>query len=122
MADENPDITWLAKRYRNEIQPGDLAFVWQTGRQRAIRAILKIESAAERMIEVESEKKYAINYEETSEWRVQTTFVRRNLNTSHSSLREVSGLENLSVFHGMQQGTNFRVSDSEGTLLLEIAQ
>lgn len=123
MTDPSPNTTWLATRYRNEIQPGDLAFVWQTGKQRAIRAVLKIESFAEYIYEIENEKRYSLKCDYFSQaWRVRATYGKRSLNIPYSTLREVSGLENLSVFHGMQQGTNFRVSDNEGVIISGIIE
>jgi hypothetical protein len=38
----------------------------------------------------------------------------------HTYLRSVPGLENLSVFHGFQQGTNFPVTPEEGAILLRL--
>ena len=49
--------------------------------------------------------------------RVLGTLTRRDVNLSHATLREVPGLENLSVFHGWQQATNFSVTPEQGVVL-----
>ena len=41
LADPNPTITWTITRYRDQISPGDTIFVWETGRNRGIRAVLR---------------------------------------------------------------------------------
>jgi hypothetical protein len=41
-------------------------------------------------------------------------------NLSHATLREVPGLENLSVFHGWQQATNCSVTPEQGGILLRL--
>jgi len=52
--------------------------------------------------------------------RVLATIIDRDVNLSHTYLRSVPGLENLSVFHGFQQGTNFPVTPEEGVILLSL--
>ena len=50
--------------------------------------------------------------------RVLAMIIDRDVNLSHTYLRSVPGLENLSVFHGFQQGTNFPVKSEEGAILM----
>jgi hypothetical protein len=48
--------------------------------------------------------------------------MRRDLNLSHETLRDVPGLENLSIFRKdvYQQATNFAVSPEESAILLRL--
>jgi len=51
--------------------------------------------------------------------RVVGTLTHRDANLPHNELREVvRGLEELSVFKGFQQATNFPVTPEQGTILL----
>jgi EVE domain len=120
LADPDPDITWTVSRYRDEIAPGDTIFIWQTGRDRGIRAILRAEAAPEDMAEIESELPYWTQGENDICCRVRATIIDRDVNLPHTELRTVPGLENLSVFHGFQQTSNFPVTPDEGAILLEL--
>jgi predicted RNA-binding protein with PUA-like domain len=121
LADSNPDITWTVSRYRNQIAPGDTIFIWETGRDRGIRAILRAEGVPQDMAELESEQPYWTQRDNDVRCRVRATIVRRDVNLSHAELRSTPGLENLSVFHGFQQGSNFPVTLDEGAILLRLA-
>jgi hypothetical protein len=121
LADPNPDLTWPVSRFRKQIAPGDTIFVWETGRNRGIRAILRAEGVPHDMAELESEQPYNAERDTTVRCRVRATIVRRDVNLSDTELRSVPGLENLSIFHGFQQGTNFPVTPDEGAILLRLA-
>src|SRR5579883_1356118 len=118
LADPNPEITWTVSRYRDQIAPGDTIYIWQTGRARGIRAVLRAEATPEDMAEIESELPYWTQGNGGICCRVRATIIERDVNLPHTELRSVPGLENLSVFHGFQQGTNFPVTPDEGTILL----
>jgi hypothetical protein len=118
LADPNPDITWTVSRYRDEIAPGDTIFVWQTSRDRGIRAVLRAEAVPEDMAEIDSELPYWTEGEDRVCCRVRATIIDRDVNLPHTELRAVPGLEDLSVFHGFQQTSNFRVTPDEGATLL----
>ena len=121
LADPNPEITWTVSRFRDQIGPGDIIFVWETGRDRAIRAILRAEGIPRNMLELESEQTYWVNPDDGMLCRVRATITHREVCLSHKELRSVSGLENLSVFHGFQQATNFPVTPAEGAILMRLA-
>lgn len=118
LADPNPDITWTVSRYRDEIAPGDTIFIWQTGRDRGIRAVLRAEAVPQDMAEIESELPYWTEGENHVCCRVRATIIERDVDLPHTELRAVPGLENLSVFHGFQQTSNFPVTPDEGAILL----
>jgi hypothetical protein len=117
MADPNPAMTWTVSRYRDEIGPGDIVFIWETGRERGIRAVLRAEGIPQDMPELESEQPYWTERDTEIRCRVQATITHRDVNLSHTDLRLIPGLEELSVFHGFQQGTNFAVKPEEGVIL-----
>jgi len=120
LVDPCPKITWLASRYRDEIGPGDTVFVWITGKDRGVRAVMTINGAPCKMAEIESEQKYAAERDTEIRFRVVATLTHRNVNLSHVDLRKQPGLKDLSVFHGCQRGTNFLVTPSQGAVLMRM--
>src|SRR5262245_1787404 len=110
LADPNPMITWTVSRHRGEIGPGDTVFLWVTGPDRGIRAVMRVDEAPRLMPELESEQQYWAERDTQEQWRVLGTLICRDVNLSHTALRGIDGLENLSVFRGFQQLTNFPVT------------
>lgn len=97
-----------------------MIFVWETGHDRGIRAVLQAESPPQDIPEIESEQPYWTERDTEVRCRVLAKITRRNVDLQHTYLRSVPGLENLSVFHGFQQGTNFPVTPEEGAILLRL--
>jgi hypothetical protein len=120
LADPNPTLTWTVSRHQEEIGPGDTVFLWETGPNRGIRAVMRVEQAPRLMAELESEQTYWAERDTREQWRMLGSLTHRNVNLSHTDLRGVPGLENLSVFHGFQQHTNFPVTPAEGAILLRL--
>ena len=120
LSDPNPEITWLVTRYTNDIRPGDIAFLWQTGAERGIRAVMQIETSPQPMPELPSEQSYWITPETQVRCRVRGRLSHRGFSLSADQLKVVPALANLSVFHGFQQATNFPVSSEEGEALIAI--
>jgi hypothetical protein len=120
LADPNPTLTWTVSRHRDEIGPGDTVFLWETGPNRGIRAVMRVDQAPCLMVELESEQSYWAERDTQEQWRVLGTLTHRDVGLIHTDLREVPGLENLSVFHGFQQQTNFPVTPEEGAILLRL--
>jgi hypothetical protein len=117
LADPNPEITWTVSRYRDEIAPGDTVFLWRTGPKRGICGALRAEAVPCDMPELESEQRYWVERDTEIRCRVLATVIRRDVDLPGADLRAVPGLEQLSVFHGFQQGTNFPVTPAEGAIL-----
>lgn len=117
LADPNPVITWTVSRYREEIGPGDTIFLWGTGPKRGVRAVLRAESAPQDMPELDSEQPYWVEYDSEVRCRVLAVITDRDVQLSSRVLQSESGLKGLSVFHGFQQTTNFRVTPEEGRAL-----
>ena len=120
LADPDSNTTWAVTRYKREIETGDIAFVWETGPNRGIRAIVQIDSFPREMAELENEQRYLVKPDREIRLRVLCTFTNRGINLSQAEIQATPGLENLSVFHGWQQGTNFRVEPAEGETLLRL--
>jgi hypothetical protein len=74
------------------------------------------------MQELESEQPYHTERDNEVLCRVRATITHRDVNLSHSDLRSVPGLQNLSVFHGFQQRTNFPVTPEEGAIPLNLVR
>lgn len=119
---EDPDAstTWQVTRYQGQIAPGDAAFIWKTGNERGICAVLSIDSYPIEMQELEHEMKYykTPNFEKCL--RVLATIKYRFPTISHQILKAHPELSNMSVFHGFQQATNFSVRPQEGKVILSL--
>lgn len=120
LADSNPTISWSVSRHREEIGPGDTVFLWVTGSDRGIRAVMRVDHAPRMMAELETEQAYWAGRDTEEKWRVVGTLTHRDVNLSHSDLRETPGLEQLAVFQGFQQMTNFPVTLEQGAILLRL--
>jgi len=122
LTDPNPTISWTVSQHRGEIGPGDIVFLWVTGRNRGIRAVMRVDEAPRLMSELESEQPYWSERDTREKWRIVGTFTHRDINLSHNDLRDVEGLQELAVFQGFQQKTNFPVTPEQGAILLRFVQ
>jgi predicted RNA-binding protein with PUA-like domain len=123
LKDAQPQTTWLVTRYRDEVKPGDVAFVWCGGREPGIRAVMRADSGPEVRDELEHERRYWVDSQDASRrLRVLGEFTHRTALLPGKRLKSIRGLENLSVFRGWQQATNFRVTDSQGDILLRLVE
>ena len=120
LADRNPTLTWKVSRFRGEIKADDTVFVWVTGPQRGIRAVIRVVEPPRLMAEIESEQAYRVERDTQEKFRVVGTLIRRNVNLPHHELRDVEGLADLSVFTGVQRATNFPVTPTQGEILLRL--
>jgi hypothetical protein len=124
LADPNPTISWRVTKHHNEIMSGDTAFIWETGPNRGIRAVMRVDKGPREIREIETEQPYNVRRDTAMKSRVLGTLTCRDLNLSAEMLRGVQGLENLSVLREnvFQQGTNFPVEDEEGIILLRLVR
>jgi hypothetical protein len=123
LRDREPTITWAVTRFRGEIEIGDIVFIWQTGNDRGIRAVLYINKAPGDWPEPEVEKRYAKEPESEDCVRVVGTLIRRDLHLSQAEIEaeiEAVGRGRFSLLTGVKQGTNFRVPFEEGEVLLRL--
>lgn len=123
LKDDEPITNWKVSRYKDEIQIGDIAFIWRTGPKRGIVAVMEITSKPKEMHELDHEQKY---------WEIPDTKLITRVNgifkyrlkhyISHKKLKQIPELGNLSVFHGFQQHTTFRVNEPEGKILMALIE
>lgn len=113
MADPNSTITWLVTRYKKAISVGDTVFLMETGPRRAIRAVMEVEVGPHETSEDEREQTYWVERDTETRCRVLGSL-------PIADLEGVEGLGDLSILHGVQQGTNFRVTDNQGAILLTL--
>ncbi len=120
LADPEPSSTWLVSRHKTEIAPGDRAFIWQSGPQRGICAIMQVESAPADLVETPIDAPYWADRDDMRvTCRVRGTFVARFPLVPVDKIMAVPGLRNLSILRA-PQGTNFTVSDDEADLLVDL--
>ena len=74
------------------------------------------------MSELDHERNYCKDIDVGVRLRVHCTIVNRFSTLSHSMLRDHLGLENMSVFHGFKQATNFIVKPEEGRIIMNLIQ
>ena len=119
---KDPDLntTWRITRYREQIKAGDIAFIWRAGSPRGICALMQIESDPSIIDEIKLENYYLIEKIQKPTWRVKGRFIKRFALIDSKVLKLTAGLENLSVFHGFQQATNFIVSQTEAKIILSM--
>jgi predicted RNA-binding protein with PUA-like domain len=123
LADPNPTLTWTVSRFRDEINAGDTVFLWVTGPERGIRAVMRVDDQPPRMMsEIESEQAYWAERDTQEQYRVVGTLTHRDVELPHTQLREVERLEEPSVFSGFQQATNFSVTPAQGEILLRFVK
>ncbi|MFZ1752369.1 MAG: EVE domain-containing protein [Caldilineaceae bacterium] len=105
--------SWVVTRYREEMQPGDIVLIWQSGRQAGLYAIGQLTDEPEPVEERASEQEIADRPYLAADWRV--TFRYTQL-LEQPLLR--SSLKNHPILGTMQviqspQASNFRVSAAE---------
>jgi predicted RNA-binding protein with PUA-like domain len=115
-----PRTTWLVTRYKKEIAPGDTAFLMETGSKRAIRAIMRIDSSPVDLPELEHEQRYWKERDTEVRCRVTGDITDRVL-LPIQELKDQEELQEISIFRGFQQGTNFKLTDDEGRKILSLA-
>jgi hypothetical protein len=95
-------------------------FLWVTGSQRGIRAVIRVDDPPRLMSEMEAEQSYWSEWDTQEQFRVVGMITHRDVNLPHHELRKVAGLADLSVFTGFQQATNFPVTPVQGEILLRL--
>ncbi len=121
LSDPEPRTTWTVPRYRKEVQPDDVGFIWQTGPQGGIRATIRVDSLPQKMRELDNERKYS-RMPLGVKIRVSASFLRRDLHLAAATLRSTIGLEGLSVFRMPARGTVYPVRTDEAAILLRLIE
>ena len=122
--DPEPQTSWRVTRYKDEIKKGDTAFIWRAGPGRGICAVVRIDTDPAEMEELKAEQKYHVKRDDKIIERVLGTFTLRFRCIPSTQLKNTPGLKKLSVFNRKvwQQGTNFKVTDEEGQILMRVVE
>ena len=120
LQDVEEETTWrIDLNYKNVVQPGDMAFIWQIGRNKGIRAIMVVVSKPDEIEEIENEKQYyRPNFEPTRILRVRGKFLSRFPVVSAKRLRENDpSLSDSPAFRGRSGQTTYEVTNTHGNFL-----
>lgn len=109
-----PKTTWRVTRYRKEVSPGDLAFIWRGGKRRGICAAIKIDSLPREMAELPHELEFCTKLSTGTEVRVEAHFLSWRGFIDEKTILADPILADLSIFSGFRQATNFRVTPDQG--------
>jgi predicted RNA-binding protein with PUA-like domain len=120
LKDPHPHTTWRVSRYRDEIRTGDIAFIWQTGKERGLRAVLRVDADPYEMEELSHEQRFQAEPDHERCVRVACTLTHRFPLIPAASLKSIEALQNMPVFQGFQQATNFRLTLDEGNRLMSL--
>jgi len=109
-------IHWSVKQYANEIQKGDIALIWLSGKKAGIYFIAEIISMPIMLIEPESERKYWFDKTDKPE---EELCVKLNIFQDLSenpvlreNIKNIERTKNLSIIR-QPRGTNFKVTFEE---------
>ena len=120
LEDPEPRISWTVRPHHKKIGAGDVAFLWISGPDAGIRAVMEIETAPLEMPELTNELQYWVDGEDDGpELRVLGRLMEREVNLPRRILLATPELSSLSILR-RPQGTNFRVSPGEGVKLMEL--
>src|SRR5205814_10709826 len=122
LKDPEKRITWKVTRYKDQIQKGDVAFIWRSGPKRGICAVMRIDCNAIEIKDIETEVKYYIDADSGEIPRVKGTLTHRFQCIPAQDLKNIQGLKHLSVFSGYQQTTNFKVTNEQGNTLMKLIE
>ncbi len=114
-------IHWQVNQHKNEIKKGSIGIIWMSGCDSGIYAITRIITDPYIAEESPEDSRYWIDETKKMEGarlRVKMEIEIRLSNRPlfRSELKEVSGLENLSILK-QPQGTNFPVTDEEWKII-----
>jgi hypothetical protein len=109
----DPHTTWRVTRYRKEVSPGDLAFIWRGGTHRGICAAIGIDSYPREMSELEHELPFCTKISTGIEVRVKAHFLSWRGFIDEETILADPTLTDLSIF-GFKQATNYRVTPEQG--------
>jgi hypothetical protein len=109
----DPRTTWRVTRYRKEISPSDLAFIWRGGTHRGICAAIGVDSYPREMPELEHELPFCTKIFTGTEIRVEAHFLGWRRFIDEETILADPILADLSIF-GFKQATNYRVTSGQG--------
>jgi hypothetical protein len=120
LRDPNPRMTWRVTRYHDDIAAGDLVFVWLTGPERGIRALLHVTSSAEVVDRLEPGDVDCVDVEMGPIYVLEAAIVSRGSFLPASTLRAKPVLAEMSIFSESQHATEYHLSRPEALGILEL--
>lgn len=116
-----PRTSWAVTRYGEEMAPGDLAFIFRTGKNRGLVALMAIDTHAIEAEELAHDMDFWKSPPPATKSRqVFGRFVRRFAGVPAERLRAVPELAEFPIFRGFHQATNYRVEAPAGDALVEL--
>jgi hypothetical protein len=126
LEDANPLTTWRVNQHRNEIHAGDVAFIWANGKKGGIRARIRIDSEPSDMSEMDHELDYAVrnhscddDLDSGTRLRV-TAIIEATAHLLPEEVKSQPGLEEMSIFTGYKQQTNYEITPEQGEILCKL--
>lgn len=112
-------MTWSARQFVDEFQPGDSAYIWRSGKDAGIVAKIELTEGARERDSDPEEEAFTLDPEAlpSRDIRVVGRVVARiDPVLTKERISSTPGLENLSILR-YHQGTNFRVTEAEADVL-----
>jgi hypothetical protein len=121
LRDPNPRMTWRVTRYHDDMAAGDLAFVWLTGADRGVCAVMHVISSAEVVDHTDPSDVDCVDVEIGPIYVIEAALVARGFFLSVHSLRDEPVLSEMSIFSETQHATEYHLSRMEALRVLELA-
>ena len=113
------EMTWSARQHVDRLKPGDMAYIWRSGKESGIIAKIELTDGAREREADPDQETYTLDPEAlpSRDVRVVGKIVARfDPILSKPQIAETPGLENLSILR-YHQGTNFAVTRTEAEIL-----
>jgi hypothetical protein len=117
-------ITWRTPNHEKKIKTGDIAFIWRTGINRGIIAVMDINSNPTTIRVFEHEKQFIKQNISLADIMVSGKLRDIKVNLPYQLLKEMPQTNDLSVFTTSSKkefsvGTNYKVTKEEGESILQ---
>ena len=123
---QTTQTTWRVNQYREKIQAGDVAFIWETGKKAGIRARILINSEPrDDMPEMPHELPYYVRHDcgdglsSAPCMRVEAIIEATTANLPCDKVKNTQGLENMKIFRDWRH-TNCEITEDEGKILCKL--
>ena len=114
---------WLVSRYKKQIKSGDIGLIWISGKEAGIYAVVDVIDDPKEMYDSEKYTKYWVDEADKHQKKLRVKMMYRlkliNNPVPREELKNTPGLQNLEILK-QAQGTNFRVSEQEWPLILNL--
>jgi MoxR-like ATPase len=113
------EMTWSARQHVDRLKPGDIAYIWRSGKESGIVAKIELTDGAREREADPNQETYTLDTEALPSRDVRVVgkiLARFDPILSKDLIAETPGLENLSILR-YHQGTNFPVTKTEAEIL-----